>query len=201
MDALPPPVIDVGPRSPSPKPTPPGTRQPATSPAARGADQHVSGPMRLPRSTPSRAFPGDSACAPRHTPERRFAPRNRRSVMACTVARCQESTETASTISRNTVQHQPKANCHRSGEVAQTLRAGEGIRTPNLPITSRMRCQLRHAGGCPLMLVGRCSGGQNRQHSDGSPREMLPGAAAEPHPPRAACWALDSCWLGSCTRS
>jgi hypothetical protein len=135
MDALPPPVIDVGPRSPSPKPTPPGTRQPATSPAARGADQHVSGPMRLPRSTPSRAFPGDSACAPRHTPERRFAPRNRRSVMACTVARCQESTETASTISRDSVRHQPITNCPTSTEIAQRLEPARGFE----PLTFRLQ--------------------------------------------------------------
>lgn len=30
--------------------------------------------------------------------------------------------------------------------------ADAGTRTRNLPITSRVRCQLRHAGGCPVIL-------------------------------------------------
>jgi hypothetical protein len=46
----------------------------------------------------------------------------------------------------------------RTSLTCGNTRAGEGNRTPNLPITSRMRCQLRHAGeraGLFLPLVSR----------------------------------------------
>ena len=41
-----------------------------------------------------------------------------------------------------------------SAPIRGNVRAGGGTRTPNLPITSRMRCQLRHTGdGAPPIVV------------------------------------------------
>jgi hypothetical protein len=56
--------------------------------------------------------------------------------------RCQGSTETVSTISRDTVKHQPNLNRHGSAENAHKRSAPPGTRTPNPQIKSLLLCQL-----------------------------------------------------------